>query len=150
MFKFERKVDYFIIVHCGSRSFYLINTMASRRKSLEEENKLRVLRLLNDNPTITSREIAEKIGISNGSSYYCVKALISKGMIKLKNFKNHKNKSKYAYILTPNGIYEKTILTAKFLNFKLKEYEDLKKEIKELEREVEYAKETINFSKKDI
>ena len=61
MFKFERKVDYFIIVHCGSRSFYLINTMASRRKSLEEENKLRVLRLLNDNPTITSREIAEKI-----------------------------------------------------------------------------------------
>ena len=67
--------------------------MASRRKSLEEENKLRVLRLLNDNPTITSREIAEKIGISNGSAYYCVKALISKGMIKLKNFKNHKNKS---------------------------------------------------------
>ena len=117
--------------------------MASRRKSLEEEINFRVLRLLNANPTMTSREIADKIGISNGSAYYCVKALISKGMIKLRNFKNHKNKSKYAYILTPQGIYEKTILTAKFLHFKLKEYEELKNEINELESKI--CKETINF-----
>ena len=124
--------------------------MASRRSEQQSEIRLKVMRLISEAPEMSSRQVADAANISNGSAYYCVKALISKGMIKLRNFKNHKNKSKYAYILTPNGIYEKTILTAKFLNFKLKEYEDLKREIKELEREVEYAKETINFTKKDI
>ena len=72
-------------------------------------------------------------------------ALIEKGMIKLKSFSNHKKKSKYAYILTPSGIYEKTILTAKFLQTKLEEYEDLKNQIQELEKEVKIAKNDVKF-----
>ena len=83
--------------------------MASRRNQV----KFFVLRLLNDNPNMTTRKIANIVGISNGSAY-CINALIEKGMIKLKSFSNHKKKSKYAYILTPSGIYEKTILTANF------------------------------------
>ena len=124
--------------------------MASKRSYLQEEVKFRVLRLLNNNPKMSTRDIAKIVGISNGSAYYCINALIDKGMIKLRNFKNNNNKSRYAYILTPNGIYEKTILTAKFLHSKLKEYEDLKDEIQELEKEVKHAKNTINFSKNNL
>lgn len=124
--------------------------MASKRNQFQEEVKFRVLRLLNNNPSMTTREIAKIVGISNGSSYYCINALIAKGMIKLKNFKKHNNKSRYAYILTPRGLYEKTILTAKFLHSKLQEYEDLKKEIEELEKEVEKSKDEIKFSTKDV
>ena len=124
--------------------------MASKRNQLQEEVKLRILRLLNNNPKITTRKIAEIVGISNGSAYYCINALIEKGMIKFKNFSKHKKKTKYAYFLTPRGIYEKTILTAKFLHTKMQEYEELSNEIKELEQEVELAKKNINFSKNDF
>ena len=119
--------------------------MASRRNQVQEEVKFRVLRLLNDNPNMTTRKIANIVGISNGSAYYCINALIEKGMIKLKSFSNHKKKSKYAYILTPSGIYEKTILTAKFLQTKLEEYENLKNQIQELEKEVKIAKNDVKF-----
>ena len=124
--------------------------MASRRQHVQEEVRLKILRIVNKNPSIKSREIANILKISNGSAYYCVNSLIEKGMIKLKNFTSHKNKAKYNYFLTPSGIYEKTILTAKFLQTKLKEYEELKIEIKEMEEEVLAAKKNISFEKSNF
>ena len=124
--------------------------MASKREHVQEEVRLRILRIVNKNPNIKSREIARILNISNGSAYYCINSLVQKGMIKLKNFSSHKNKAKYTYFLTPSGIYEKTILTAKFLQTKLKEYEDLRAEIKEMEEEVSAAKKNISFVKRDL
>ena len=83
---------------------------------------------------MTSREIAKKVGISNGSAYYLLISLIEKGLIKLENFKKSEQKAKYSYFLTPKGIREKSLITSKFLVRKKQEYELLKKEITELER----------------
>ena len=110
--------------------------MASRREEQREEVRFRVLRLLNENPQLSTRQIAYKVGVSNGAAYYCLTALMEKGFVKLGNFASSLRKRRYAYILTPRGIREKTILTAKFLDRKIKEFEVLKKEIAELEDEV--------------
>ena len=85
---------------------------------------------------MTSREIAQKVGISNGSAYYLLISLIDKGLIKLENFKKSEQKIKYSYLLTPRGIREKSFITSKFLVRKKQEYELLKKEITELERDL--------------
>ena len=85
---------------------------------------------------MTSREIAQKVGISNGSAYYLLTSLIDKGFIKLENFKKSDQKTKYSYLLTSKGIREKSLATSKFLVRKKQEYELLKKEIAELERNV--------------
>ena len=95
-----------------------------------------VLRLLNENPEMSTRQIASRIGISNGSAYYCLTELLKKGLLKLGNFKASQHKGRYAYILTPRGIREKVLLTAKFLERKHKEFEELKREIDMLEDEV--------------
>ena len=110
--------------------------MASRRKEHQEDAKLRVLQIISNNPQMTSREIAQKVGISNGSAYYLLTSLINTGLIKLDNFKNSGQKGKYSYLLTPKGIREKSFITSKFLVRKKQEYELLKKEISELERNV--------------
>ena len=110
--------------------------MASRKEEQKEEVKFRVLRLLNENPEMSTRQIASLVGISNGAAYYCLTALMEKGLLKLGNFKASKHKGRYAYILTPRGIREKTILTAKFLRRKLREFEELRQEIEVLEDEV--------------
>ena len=109
--------------------------MASRRKEHQEDAKLRVLQIINSNPQITSRELAQKVGISNGSAYYLLTSLIDKGFVKLSNFRGNPQKIKYSYLLTPKGIREKSLITSKFLIRKKKEYEFLKKELTELERE---------------
>ena len=83
---------------------------------------------------MTTREIAQKVGISNGSAYYLLTSLIDMGFIKLSNFKGSSQKIKYSYLLTPKGIREKSLVTSKFLVRKKQEYELLKKEIVELER----------------
>ena len=85
---------------------------------------------------MTSREIAQKVGISNGSAYYLLTSLIEMGFIKLSNFNNSSQKIKYSYFLTPKGIREKSLVTNKFLERKKQEYELLKKEIIELERDL--------------
>ena len=108
--------------------------MASRRKEYQEDAKLRVIQMISNNPQMTSRELAEKVGISNGSAYYLLTSLIDNGFIKLSNFKENSQKTKYSYSLTPKGIREKSLVTSKFLMRKKKEYELLKKEISELER----------------
>ena len=110
--------------------------MASRRKEQQEDAKLRVLQILSNNSQMTSREIAQKVGISNGSAYYLLISLIDKGFIKLENFKQSSQKRKYSYLLTPKGIREKSFITRKFLDRKKQEYELLKKEITELKRDL--------------
>ena len=110
--------------------------MASRRKEHQEDAKLRVFQIISNNPQLTSRELAQKVGISNGSAYYLLLSLIDKGYVKYANFKKSAQKTKYYYLLTPKGIREKSLITSKFLLRKKKEYELLKKEISELERDI--------------
>ena len=110
--------------------------MASRRKEHQEDAKLRVFQIIKDNPQMTTRKIAQKVRISNGSAYYLLTSLIDKGFIKLSNFKDSSQKMKYSYLLTPKGIREKSLVTSKFLVRKKQEYEQLKKEIIELERDL--------------
>jgi EPS-associated MarR family transcriptional regulator len=111
--------------------------MASRRKEHQEDAKLRVLQILKSNPQITTRELAQKVGISNGSAYYLVISLIDVGFVRLANFKKNSQKTRYSYLLTPKGIREKSIITSKFLVRKKQEYELLKKEITELELDLD-------------
>ena len=110
--------------------------MASRRKEYQEDAKLRVLQIISNNSQMSSRELAQKVGISNGSAYYLLTSLIDKGFVKFANFKKSGQKAKYSYLLTPKGIREKSLITSKFLVRKKQEYELLKKEIAELECDV--------------
>jgi EPS-associated MarR family transcriptional regulator len=109
--------------------------MASRRKEHQEDAKLRVMKIINNNPKMTSREIAQKVGISNGSAFYLLTSLIDKGFVKLSNFKENSQKVGYFYLLTPKGIREKSLLTHNFIFRKKKEYQLLKEELNELERD---------------
>ena len=88
-----------------------------------------LLRKIEKNPRISQRELAGDLGFSLGKINYCLKALKEKGLIKAENFKQNKNKISYLYILTPKGITQKTKLTVNFMKRKMKEYEELKKEI---------------------
>jgi EPS-associated MarR family transcriptional regulator len=110
--------------------------MASRRKEHQEDAKLRVLNLINGNPQMTTRELAKKVGISNGSAYYLLTSLIDKGYVKLLNFSQQKQKLGYVYLLTPKGIREKSLIANKFLVRKKQEFEELREEINALEEDV--------------
>ena len=88
-----------------------------------------VLRKIQKKPEFTQRQLAEDLGFSLGKLNYCLKALKVKGLVKISNFKKNPNKSNYIYILTPKGITQKTKLTINFMKRKMKEYEELKKEI---------------------
>ena len=94
------------------------------------------MRILQENPDLTQRELAEKLGISVGGLNYCLKALMEKGLVKMKNFANSKNKFGYVYVLTPTGMAEKAAITHRFLQRKMNEYEALKAEIEALRSEV--------------
>ena len=104
---------------------------------MSEERQLDALRLLQGNPEMTQRELAEALGVSLGAANYCLKALVEKGWVKLENFQNNPNKLGYLYLLTPAGLAAKTQLTASFLKRKLNEYEALKAEIARLRSEVD-------------
>lgn len=110
--------------------------MASNRKQRLQEVSFKVLRIVEDNPSTSTRKIAREVGISNGAAYYCVNALIEKGFIKLKNFAKSDSKKNYIYELTPSGIRKKAAFTLKFLERKRLEYIDLKAEIERLEKEL--------------
>lgn len=109
--------------------------MTSRRSEIQEDTNFRVMRLLQENPDITQRELAEKLGVSVGGLNFCLRALMEKGLVKMQNFTQSKNKFGYIYVLTPSGISEKARLTGKFLKRKMTEYEALKEEIETLKRE---------------
>ena len=109
---------------------------ATKKNLMSEERQLDALRLLETNPEMTQRELAEALGVSLGAANYCLKALVEKGWVKLENFQNNPNKLGYLYLLTPMGMAAKTTLTAQFLRRKLAEYEALKAEIEQLRCEV--------------
>ena len=95
---------------------------------------LDLLRKLESNPEYTQRELSQEMGVSLGKVNYCMKKLVEKGWVKLRNFSRHRNKVGYAYLLTPKGIEEKSKLTFEFLAFKMEEYEMLKEEISKLKQ----------------
>ena len=101
-----------------------------------QEAHFRVLRLLEVNPQMKQRELAAAAGVSLGKTNYCINALLKTGLIKVQNFKSNKRKLTYAYLLTPAGIAEKAVLTQRFLQRKMEEYEALKAEIELLKTEV--------------
>ena len=92
----------------------------------------RVLKFLEDNPDLSQRDLADRLGVSNGKLNYCLNALIDKGLVKLGNFAQSKHHFGYAYLLTPAGIAEKAALTGRFLKRKMAEYEALQAEIEAL------------------
>ena len=101
----------------------------------DNQDHLNLLRKIKNKPKATQRELAYELGFSLGKLNYCLKALKSKGLIKIKNFKKNPNKLNYIYIITPKGIAEKTQLTINFMKRKIEEYDELKKEIKQDEKE---------------
>ena len=96
--------------------------------NLNEED-LQILRRLGKKSDLRQRQLAKELGLSLGKLNYCLKSLKDKGLIKLKNFKKNKKKLNYFYILTPKGMSEKTKLTINFMKRKMKEYDELKKEL---------------------
>lgn len=106
--------------------------MLSQHAQQIEDLNFRVLRLLQNKPDASQREMATQLGVSQSKMNYCLNALIEKGLIKLSNFQNSRHKLKYVYLLTPIGLSEKAKLTGHFLQRKLAEYEELKAEIESL------------------
>ena len=104
-----------------------------------DEAHYRLLRLLDASPNLSQRELAREMGVSLGKVNYCVNALIEKGWVKARNFRNSNNKLACAYLLTPRGIEQKAEITVHFLRRQVAEYESLKKEIARLRREVGQA-----------
>ena len=117
--------------------------MASRRDEQQAANRLKVMRLISVNPEMSTRQVADEVGISNGSAYYVLTALVGKGFVKLGNFKNNARKGQYAYLLTPRGIKEKSLLTHSFIERKRQEFEDLRAEIQALEQEAGIATKAV-------
>ncbi len=111
--------------------------MTKALKSIDPDVHFKVLHLLEEEPEITQRELAQKLGISLGGVNYCLKALIEIGHIKAGNFSRNPNKSVYLYLLTPKGIAKKAKLTSGFLNRKMAEYQALKKEIQMIQSKVQ-------------
>jgi MarR family transcriptional regulator, temperature-dependent positive regulator of motility len=104
---------------------------------LDDENRLKVMRLLADNPELTQRDLARALGISLGATNYCLRALIDKGLVKAENFRHSKRKRAYTYLLTPAGIAEKLRVTRRFLARKQAEHEAIQHEIELLRRELQ-------------
>lgn len=107
----------------------------SRRSQQQEDTCFRVLRMLQANPDMTQREIANELGISSSGLNYCLNALIKKGLVKVQRFSRSKNKFGYIYVLTLQGLAEKADLSSRFLIRKLAEYHALKAEIATLHAE---------------
>lgn len=107
--------------------------------SPQEDGPLKVLRLLEANPQMSQRDLADALGVSLGKTNYCLKALLGRGFIKMQRFRKSQNKLAYAYLLTPVGITEKAGLTVRFLERKVAEYESLTLEIEALKAEVKIA-----------
>jgi EPS-associated MarR family transcriptional regulator len=104
---------------------------------LDETTHYSLLKTLEENPGLSQRDLAKRLGISLGKVNFCLNALVEKGSLKINNFRNSENKLAYAYLLTPQGIESRARMTVDFLKFKLQEYERLRKEIEELKREAE-------------
>jgi len=114
--------------------------MSNKNQIRAEDARFRVLRLLQENPAISQRDIAKALGLSLGGVNFCLNALVEKGHIKMQNFREAKDKRKYVYLLTPKGIAEKTALTGRFLTRKMREYEALRAEIEAVQEDMQQEK----------
>jgi len=123
--------------------------LASRREEQQEDVRLRVMRLISERPDMSTRQIADAVGVSNGSAYYVLTALVDKGFVKLDNFRKNNRKTQYAYLLTPKGIREKSLLTHRFIERKREEFERLREEIAELEEEAGLVYVPMRSSRQD-
>ncbi len=99
---------------------------------LTDPQRLQLLKLLQDQPQLSQRDLAQAMGVSLGKANYCLKALMDKGLVKFGNFRKSPDKSQYAYLLTAAGLEEKIRITMSFLRRKVAEYEALEKEIEQL------------------
>jgi EPS-associated MarR family transcriptional regulator len=117
----------------------LLIILTKTPKSIDPDIHFSILRLIDDEPQITQRELSKRLGISLGGVNYCLKALIGIGHIKAENFSKNPNKLVYLYLLTPRGVAEKAKLTTGFLKRKMEEYQAIKKEIKELRLRIKKA-----------
>jgi len=104
---------------------------------IEHELRLTLLRELQDNPEISQRELAEKVGVSLGKTNYALRALIERGWVKVENFGRSRRKHRYLYELTPSGLAARARITRRFLKRKIEEHEHLLAEIEQLRREVQ-------------
>lgn len=136
-FKYERTLSLWCLKRpcfgerrCGSRGAKAVS------KAINKDVRFRLLRLLEDRPDLSQRQIADELGVSLGATNYVLKALVEKGQIKVRNFRASNNKLRYAYVLTPSGIDAKARLTAGFLKRKYAEYEALKAAIDALEADI--------------
>jgi len=102
---------------------------------LDEATHYSLLKTLEENPGLSQRDLAKRLGVSLGKVNFCLKALVGKGSLKINNFRNSQNKLAYAYLLTPSGVEQRARMTVQFLKFKMQEYERLRAEIEELKRE---------------
>lgn len=127
-------------MHAPCGSFGHGKVMPRDRSGLQEDVRFRLLRILQDNPQMSQRELAKTVGISLGSLHYVLAALIEKGMVKIGNFSTSPDKRRYAYVLTPRGLTERATLTRRFLERKTAEYDALKTEIEALQRETNPGK----------
>jgi EPS-associated MarR family transcriptional regulator len=111
--------------------------MTTRRSTINEDTHFWTLKLLQERPGITQRALAKEVGMSLSGINYCIGALAEKGWIKMGNFSKNPDKLSYAYLLTPNGMAEKAVLTRRFLQRKMAEYEKLREEIETLQLETD-------------
>ena len=95
-----------------------------------KEDNLNLLRKINNSPKVSQRDLAKELGFSIGKLNYCLKSHFDKGFLKIESLKKNTNKLNYLYVITPKGISEKTKLTINFMKLKMKEYDQLKKELK--------------------
>jgi EPS-associated MarR family transcriptional regulator len=115
-------------------------------RTLPEAWRLRVLKLLQANPSLSQRQLAAQMGVSLGKANYCLRALVEKGLVKLGNFSKTPNKRQYAYLLTPAGLEEKTRITLAFLKRKDAEFQAIQREIEALKGDLESSSSTQNGS----
>ena len=111
-------------------------SLIQKLAGFQEEIQFEVLRRLHQTPQVSQRTLAKELGVALGSINFCLQALVEKGRIKMQNFSQSKNKLRYAYLLTPDGVAEKSKLTAEFLRRKVAEYETLQAEIETLKAEM--------------
>lgn len=116
----------------------------------DETTHYTLLKTLEENPSLSQRDLAKKLGISLGKVNYCLKSLVEKGSVKANNFRNSHNKLAYAYLLTPRGIEQKARMTVEFLQIKVREYEQLKAEIEELKISLQQIQEASGTGQVDM
>ncbi len=107
-----------------------------RSTRIQEEMRFKVLHALQQQPDLNQRQLADMLGVSLGKANYLLRALVEKGLLKARNFRNSQNKLAYAYLLTPSGIAQKAELTRGYLERKTAEYEALKDEIERLQADL--------------